>query len=200
MIIWSMAIAVSVALLVVTATGRGAGLNLAYANMAVAAAMALIFALVAIREMRGAGARGAARSEVAATAARYSGLVYTWGALALAVLYGTRLLEWREWLSFLIAFMVAAGLSLFLSATFNKDRERGREDEAMLKIARYLAIVQLVGMFAVAVGLVIDGKMTRFLTPARYGDWAANNVFFFGAIAVAAISLMAITTDRRAGR
>jgi len=200
MIIWTLAIGASVALLVVTATGRGAGLNLAYAHMAVAAAMALIFALVAIREMRAAAGRGAARSEIAATAARYSGLVYTWGALALAVMYGTKLLEWREWLSFLIAFMVAAGLSLFLSATFNKDREQGREDAAMLKISRYLAMVQLVGMIAVAIGLVVDGKMTRFLTPLRHGDWAANNVFFFGAIAVAAISLMALRMDAGASK
>jgi hypothetical protein len=46
---------------------------------------------------------------------------------------------------------------------------------------------QLAGMILVVVGLLIDGKMVRFLDP-RYTDWAANNVFFFGALALAAIS------------
>jgi hypothetical protein len=44
-------------------------------------------------------------------------------------------------------------------------------------------------------GLLIDGKMTRFLIP-RYTDWAANNVFFFGALAVAAISANALRANR----
>ena len=196
MIIWPIAIGISVALLVITATGKGAGLNLAYAHMFVAAAMSLIFALVAIREMRNVHTTSGSRSALSALACRYSGLVYAWGALALAVTYGTKLLIWREWLSFLIAFMVAAGLCLFLSATFDKDRLAGREDNAMLKISRYLAMVQLVGMLAVIAGLLIDGKMTRFMSPAKYGDWAANNVFFFGAIAIAAISLVALQTNK----
>lgn len=200
MIIWTLGIAISVALLVVTATGRGAGLQLAYAHMAVAAVMALLFAIVAVRELGALSARSAGRSEISATAARYMGLVWTWAALALAVTYGTKLLVWREWLAFFIALLVAAGLSLFMSATFNKDRAQGREDEAMLKIARYLTIAQLVGMAAIVVGLVLDGKMTRFLTPAKYGDWAANNIFFFAAVAIGAISLMALKVNKPAGK
>jgi hypothetical protein len=38
--------------------------------------------------------------------------------------------------------------------------------------------------------------MSRFLTP-RYTDWAANNVFFFGALAVGVISANALRQTRR---
>ncbi len=41
------------------------------------------------------------------------------------------------------------------------------------------------------IGLIIDGKMTRFLVP-RHGDWAANNIFFGGALALAVISAYAL--------
>jgi hypothetical protein len=50
-------------------------------------------------------------------------------------------------------------------------------------------------MIAVVVGLLIDGKMTRFLVP-RYGDWAANNIFFFGALAIGAISAYALKVGK----
>ena len=53
----------------------------------------------------------------------------------------------------------------------------------------------LAGMVVTMLGLIIDGKMTRFLDP-RHGDWAANNFFFFGAMALAAISLNALLASR----
>jgi hypothetical protein len=45
----------------------------------------------------------------------------------------------------------------------------------------------------VVVGLIVDGKMTRFKTP-RFTDWAANNIFFCGAFAVAVICAYALKT------
>jgi hypothetical protein len=100
-------------------------------------------------------------------------------------------LVWREWWQFFLGAGAASGVCLFFSAVLDKDARQGREDETMLKLGRTLAIVQLVGMLIAVLGLLIDGKMTRFLNP-RYTDWAANNVFFFGALAVAAISANAL--------
>ena len=44
-------------------------------------------------------------------------------------------------------------------------------------------------------GLLIDGKMWRFLV-VRYTDWAANDVFFFGAMAIALISGYALKANK----
>jgi hypothetical protein len=69
----------------------------------------------------------------------------------------------------------------------------------MLRWARFLAILQLVGMIVVMLGLLIDGKMVRFLNP-RHTDWAANNIFFFGALALAVISGYGLKANKHAGR
>jgi hypothetical protein len=123
------------------------------------------------------------------------GYVWAWGALGLVISYGSGIVDWHEWLTFFIAFAVFAVASLFFSKMLQRDADEGKEDEAILKAGRYLAWIQLVGMIAVVVGLIIDGKMTRFLVP-RYGDWAANNIFFFGAIAIGAISAYAIKVSK----
>jgi hypothetical protein len=104
-------------------------------------------------------------------------------------------LVWKEWWQFFLAFAVGAGLCLYFSAALDKDARAGREDETMLRLGRYLAIVQLAGMVIAVLGLLIDGKMSRFLTP-RYTDWAANDVFFFGALAVGVISANALRQTR----
>jgi uncharacterized membrane protein len=195
MIFWMSSIGISVALLVITAAVKSANPAMAYAHMAIAAVMALVFALIAIRETRQLVTSGASRPAVAAETARFMGYVWAWGALGLVISYGSGIVDWHEWLTFFIAFAVFAVASLFFSKMLQRDADEGKEDEAILKAGRYLAWIQLVGMIAVVVGLIIDGKMTRFLVP-RYGDWAANNIFFFGAIAIGAISAYAIKVSK----
>jgi hypothetical protein len=193
MILTTGAIAASVLGLVLTAALKSGTPALAYAHLAISLASAGAFAVVAIREMSRLIATNATPSELAASNAGHLGLVWCWGALAIAVTYGTQVLSWREWWQFLLAFVLAAALCLFFSATLKKDAAVGKVDDTLLGIARVLSIVQLVGMAAVVIGLLVDGKMTRFRIP-RFTDWAANNIFFAGAIAVAAISGYALKT------
>jgi hypothetical protein len=195
MLLGMFGIGASLALLVATAASRPLGVHMAYIHMAVAAAVSLGLALVAIRENLALRRVGAAKSAIASSTARHMGIVWTWGGLVLAATYATGVLVWREWWQFLLAFAVAAGLCLLFSAALDKDARAGREDETMLKLGRVLAIVQLIGMVIAVLGLIIDGKMTRFLNP-RYTDWAANDVFLFGALAVAAISANALRASR----
>jgi uncharacterized membrane protein len=195
MIFWVTSIAVSVSLLVITAAMKSANPQMAYAHMAIAAVMAIVFALVAIRDTRQLAEAGGSRAAVAAQTARFMGYVWTWGALALVISYGSGVVSWHEWLTFFIAFAILAAASLFFSMLLQRDADQGKEDEALLKVGRYLAWAQFFGMIVVVIGFIIDGKMTRFLVP-RYGDWAANNIFFFGAIALAAISAYALKVGK----
>lgn len=192
MVFWMLSIAVSVAVLVLSAAMRAqAGVQMAYTHMAMTAAISIAFALMYIREAEMLRSSGAKDGEIAANTARYFGLVWAWGALALIVTYGTGILVWKEWFHFFGGFFLAAGLCLFMSATLKKDVAEGREDATMMKIGRYLAIFQLVGMIVTMLGLWLDSKMTRYLDP-RHQDWAANNIFFFGALAIAAIGAYAL--------
>ncbi len=191
LVIWMATLTVSIVLLLLSAAK-----NAFYFHMAVAALVAGFVALTAIQEIRSLRANGASTASIAASNARYMGLIWTWGATALFVTYNF-VLSWKEWLPFFVAFMVAAGLCLYFSATLRKDDEAGQLDPVMKKIGRYLTIAQVGGMGVVVIGLLVDGKMSRF-AKARPGweDWAANNIFFFGALALLAIGIHALVTER----
>ncbi len=187
MISWAISIGASTIALVLAAAGKATDIRLGYAHLAIAAAVAIYFALLAIRSNRELSAAGTAPALVASNSAKYMGYVWAWAAINLGVTYGTGVLVWREWLVFTVVSLVIGALCVFFSVTLKKDVEEGRSDDTMLKVGRTLAIIQLVGMVIAMVGLLIDGKMTRFLNP-KYTDWAASNIFFFGAMAIAAIS------------
>jgi hypothetical protein len=191
------AIAVSILLLVLTADGRAADVRMAYVHAAIAAATALLVAGVAVLQCRRLLGKGASASEVASSNAWYMGVIWSWAGLVLIATYGTGVLVWKEWWHFVLGFAIAAGLSLYFANALKQDARAGKEDAAMLRLARYLAIVALVGMAVTMLGLLIDGKMVRFLT-LRFTDWAANNVFFFGALGIAVISGYALRNNKHA--
>jgi hypothetical protein len=192
LIVWMSTLTVSIALLVLSAA-KGAF----YLHMAMSAVISLFVALAAIQESRSMRAAGESDAAIASSNARYMGLVWTWGAVTLFATYNF-VLSWREWVPFFMAFVTAAGLCLFFAATVRKDDTQGQSEPAMKMIGRYLTIAQVVGMAIVMLGLLIDGKMTRF-AKARPGweDWAANNIFFFGAMALCAIGAHALLSSRK---
>jgi phosphatidylglycerophosphate synthase len=145
-------------------------------------------------------AAGASRSAVGASKAREMGLVWGWGAVCILATYALGVASWKEWWHFLIPFAVLSVACLWFARTLGRDAANGVNDEGMLKLSRNLAIGQLVGMIVTMVGLVIDGKMTRFIAPRKgWEDWPANNYFFFGALALAILSIHAIRAQSKAG-
>jgi hypothetical protein len=181
---WSLGIGASVAALAGVAALKHQNTNLAYVHMAIAAAVGLGMALAAIRELRQ-PATAISADQLASVGVRYLGLVWTWGAIALIVTY-VFILQWREWWHFSLVFVALAGACLFLSAALRKDAEGGADDDTMLKLARIWIRVHFGAAIITVIGLVVDGKMARFLVP-RHQDWAAQNIFFFGAIALGLI-------------
>jgi hypothetical protein len=196
MIIWGIGLGVSTAALVVTAASR-----MFLAHMAIAALVSVLVALSSFRATRAGAAGLADTGDAMSTALRHMGIIWTWGALSLLVTYAFDILSWREWWQFFMAFFVLAGLSLFLAATVGKDASVSAGDVTLIKVARGFSIFIMVAMVITMAGLLIDGKMWRFTTEAglRRGsqDWAANNVFFFGAMALAAIGWDAMKISGR---
>lgn len=195
MVAWMLGIAVSTVLLVLTAAKK-----LYWAHMAITALVSIVVAVLAFQEMRAATARPGDTSHRSGTLIRHIALVFCWGAIALAVTYGAGVLTWREWWHYMLAFLVLAGVCLFVSMALLKDGDAGRDDATMLGVARILSLVLLVAMPIVMVGLLVHdgrsfklgGKMLNFYTEAgqrtNWQDWSANNVFFFGAFAAAALA------------
>lgn len=165
-------------------------------HFGMSAMICLAFAGMGIRENQAQHASGTPKSAIAATTAHYMGLVWAWGALAILVTY-LFILTWHEWWQFFTGFAFAAVLCLFFASVLNRDADAGREDMSMIRVSRALVTVQLIGMVVAVIGMIIDKKVTHFMWPSRYPDWAANNIALSGAIALALISANALWMSRQ---
>jgi len=165
--------------------------EMAYGHMAIAGLTGAVLALAATRALPR-GAKGfTGRCLKASVGLYHAGLVWAWGAVALLLTY-TLVLSWKEWWHFVLVFALLAGACFALAAMVQKDAETESGDETMFKLARIILRVHLGAAVITVVGLLADGKMVRFLVP-RHHDWAAQNIFFFGALTLGIISWTALT-------
>ncbi|MEO1207415.1 MAG: hypothetical protein AAFV45_13905 [Pseudomonadota bacterium] len=193
--IWMVTIAVSVSTVVIAAAARATEYH-AYATGIVSLAIALI----AIFEHRQLRAKDASERAIAASTARNMGFVWTWAALSLFATYQPmfEILRWPEWGAFTLAAVALAALCLVFAGVLQREADSGSDDDTFLNLARYLSIGQLVGMFLAIIGLALDGKFPAPVKPNMdWQDWAANNVFFFGAFALLIITANALLSERR---
>jgi len=180
---WIAALAIGLLAIILSAAAERPGLHLA-----LAALVCLGFVVLAIWDFQRLLANSANLPALASATARDMGFVWAWAALGMLFTY-VFILSWHEWWQYVLAAGVVAALCFFFSASMSRDAETDREDETMLKLARYLTIGQLVGMLITMIGLIVDDKMPR---DPQQPDWAANNIFFFGAAALALISANAL--------
>ncbi len=164
-------------------------------HMAVAGVAGLALTFMAIRDRQRLMIAGATTSAVASSTARHLGLVWAWAALAVAATY-LLIIEtrWPEWWQFFIGFAFAAIASFVFASMLDRDAAAGRGDDTLVKFGRLLVQVQIVGMAAGIISLFVDGKFPRAL---NHADWAGCSIFFFGALAIAAISLDALRSPAR---
>lgn len=189
LVIWFTLITASLCAMIIAA---GAGMPLLH--MLMTGLVSVGIALVALFENTKLRNEGASKNAIAASTSRNMGFIYVWGALTIAITY-IFILRWHEWWHFMTAFAVAGALCLFYSNTLLRDDSTGREDATLLNAGRVLTWVQLVGMVIAMIGMIIDGKLTRYANP-KHLDWAAQNIFFFGALGLAIISAYALWAGR----
>lgn len=182
---WMIALTLSICAIIIAA-----GVGRADLHMLASGVVSIAFALTAIREHRTLRAAGASESAIGSSTARNAGLVWAWGALGIFVTYAFILENaWPEWWHFIAGFSIAAIASIVFSNMLDRDAAAGRVDPAVMKVGRTLIIVQLVGVILALVSMLFDGKFPR---DPSYSDWAGCNIFFFGGLAIVAISLNAL--------
>ncbi len=158
--------------------------------MAACGLVALAITLLAIHDHQRLINSGAVPNAIGSSTARYLGLVWAWGALSvLAISLFVLEKVWPEWWQFFIGFAFAAVASIAFATLLDRDRAAGRSDPMLTKAGRILAQVQIVGMAVGVISLFVDKKFPR---DVAYADWAGNNILFFGALAIAAISIDAL--------
>jgi hypothetical protein len=189
---WILALAVAVAATILGAVPEA---NQPHLHMVVTGLVGLVLAILAIRAHQRLIEGGASPSAIARSTACHLGLVWAWAGLALA---GTYLLiieaRWPEWWQFVIGFAFAAAASLAFAKLLDRGAAPGQDDDPMVGFGRRLVQVQLIGMVAGIVSLFVDNKFPRGIA---HPDWAGSNIFFFGALTIAAISLDALRAPRR---
>lgn len=200
MVVWTMALAIGIAVQAIAAATPSVEVH-----ALISAMIALVIAVLAVRENENAIATDADVYALSATNAHYMGTIWSYAAVTIVLTYGL-VLQWKEWWHFVVPFSAAAILCLCFANLLTKGAGNSTA-ERILKISRMLAIVQLVGAIAAMAGLTLDGKLP-FLPSlpslieghVRVGakDWAANNVFFFSAAALAVISAVALRSYNRA--
>ena len=191
LVIWMMSLTLGTCITILSAAAQRPEIHLM-----VTALVSLTLALVAVqadRQLRGAGAN---RSAIAASTSRHMALVWIWAACALLFTYEF-ILSWRESWAFITGLLVVGALCLVVAWMFDKDAAAGHEDETLLGLAHTLTLALMVGMLITVIGLVADNKFLPLATKAVREDWAANNIFFFGALAVALIGAQALLADQK---
>lgn len=187
--VWGIAFTISLVVMILTA---GAGLPLMH--LTTGALICLGIAFVAILENQRQRREGASKAEIAATTSRHMGFIYIWGAAIIGLTYMT-ILSWHEWWHWFAAFAVVGTLCVFFSNLITRDAAAGRTDNALMSMASKLTWVQLVAMIIAIVGMLFDGKLSRYLNP-KHMDWAAQNTFFAGAVGLAILSAYALWAAR----
>lgn len=171
-----------------------AGAHQPFLNLLATGLVSVAFASLAIRENRALLADHANRSVIAASTARYIGLVWAWGGLSILVIYALVYENtWPEWWQFFLSFATAAVGCIIFANMLGRDAEANHEDESVMSLGRLLVKLQLVGMAIGVISLFADGKFPR---DTAHPDWAACNIFFFGGIAIAAICANALAAAR----
>lgn len=189
MFIWGLAFAISLSGMLLTA-----GARIPLVHLALGVLICLGIAFVGILENQRQRREGASKSEIAASTSRYMGFIYIWAAMTIGLTY-MALLSWHEWWHWFLGMALVGAACVFYSNTLTRDAEAGRVDDTMLSIGNKLTWIQLVGMLVAIVGMLIDGKLTRYQNP-KMMDWAAQNTFFVGAIGLAVISAYALWASR----
>lgn len=194
MVVWIMALAISISVHAITAAMPAVELH-----ALISAMITLVIAVLAVRENERALMVGVDAFQLASTNAHYMAIVWAWAGLTITLTYAS-VMHWPDWWHYAMPIGGAALLYLCFANLMVKGTE-GTTAARGLKIARFLAIVQLVGALAVIVGSIASGKLAfasshTVATLAR--DWAANDIFFFGATALAVISAVAIKSYNRA--
>lgn len=187
---WMLALTVSACVTILAAA-----MHQQVTHMAVTGVVSLAFALLAVREHSSLVASTSPESAVGASTARHAGLIWAWGAIAMLLTYELVLEnDYRESWQYVLGFMMAAAASLLIASMLSKDAASNTVDPAIMKAGRILLGVQLLAVVVALISMLVEGKFPR---EASHPDWAACNIFFFGGLAIAAVSLNALLSPAK---
>lgn len=121
--------------------------------------------------------------------ARLLAFCYMWGSLSLMVIYRMTSLRWQHGLQYAIGMAVIAWLIMNYVFLVMRPASFLRSQRAQ-SMAMWLALLHGAAALAGIVFLLVSGKI--FSTK---GDWAANQIFLTGGLAITALSVISAYTQ-----
>lgn len=186
-----LALCLSVAVIVLGA-GRGAQLLVGLS----AGLFALVILVVGLRSNQPLWSVQAARAtdQAAIEAARFNAwlmaVAFVWGAIAMFAVYSLSGLRWQH------GWQYGAGMALFSAFAYifglMLERSGPARHRQLLKSGLQLTMLQGIAAIAGLVFLIGSGKLETFRP-----DWAANQIFLWGGLAIVGLSAIAVTTQRK---
>jgi hypothetical protein len=179
MVFWMLGIAFSAGAMVFTVA-----LDAHLAEFALAAIIVTFIAISAVRDFHACDDQHPSRS--AAVLIRHMGMLWSWGAMSIVLIYGT-LLQWSAWHGVFFVLVLGSGLCLFIANVLERDAAEDAHDSRMVGLVGLIAKVQF-GATCIAIGgLVAYGKLS---VDAFGGDakWAAVNILLCMGMALAGLS------------
>ncbi len=134
------------------------------------------------------------RFEVLRTAsanARFMGFAYAWGSLSISSMYYLTDLYWYHAYQYSLYLAVPAIISLVFARVLRSSKGSGYT-EGNLRLSKQLALLQAFAMCGVVLYILVSGKLGVIRK-----DWAADHVFFWGAIALLVLSILALAVQWR---
>lgn len=119
---------------------------------------------------------------------------YIWGAVALFMIYRMTSLRWQHGLQYGAGMALLAWLCQLYAHFLVQPGSRLRTPRALAQ-ATWLALVHGGAAFAGVLFLVLSGKVYSVK-----GDWAANQIFLAGGLAIVALSLVSAYTQLKLTR
>lgn len=122
---------------------------------------------------------------------RVTAITYAWGAIAMFLMYGWAGLSWRHgWQYGAAMALIAAGLASY--ARLMRPAGNPLESPRALGVSARLAALHGIVASTAIVWLVASGKLAT-----QKADWAANNIFLAGGLAIVVLSAFAVRTHRK---
>ena len=184
-----------VASVFVMITGAGRALPLLSGGAAAAFAVVVIGAGIGINKpLWRSGAMGAlicTAPDAAQRNARLMALAWAWGAAAMAGVYTLGGLRWYHAWQYGSAMALLGVIALVYGLVIERSSNPATK-RVLLTSGLQLTLVQAVAAAGGVIYLLASGKLLAFRP-----DWAANQIFLFGGLAIAALSTMAAYTQRR---
>jgi hypothetical protein len=177
MMIWVLALAGSIAAICMTVA-----MNAHDAHIGAMALITLGLIAAAISEHRSAEIEGASSYKLAASGARYLGLLWAWSTIATYVVYAF-ILEWAQWVPTVMAMLVGCVMCLFVARVLDREDDSATPDSRSLALATWLARSQF------AFGAVILGMVTAVKSQAVHSfdnahNWVAVNIAMCTAVGI----------------